>query len=88
MFLKHASTTVIYTLSLHDGLPSFGKFCALACVTVIRNLRVFVHVAADAVSNQGSNDAVAVRFHTGLDRIGNIPHTIPDHGLLDTEAAA
>ena len=55
--------------------------CALA--SVVRNLRIFVHLVPDAVADKLANNAVSITFAVLLHRITYISQTVSYDGLLN-----
>ena len=65
----------------HAGLDFFAS----AAPTEVGDLWGFMHRGADAVADHIANDAEAVAFAVGLNRMRDIADTIADLRLADTE---
>src|SRR5689334_22929074 len=57
----------------------------LARLPIIRNLRVFVHLPANAMSDVFADDRIAVRFGMALDRIADVSEVIACATLVDCQ---
>ena len=61
------------------------QHAAITAPSVIRNLRIFVHLTADAMTSQFTHDSITFGFAMVLDSTADITQMISSNGGLYTE---
>src|SRR5258706_102907 len=61
------------------------NFRAFTRLSVIRNLRIFVHAAPDTVTNVVPHHGITVRFRMRLDRPANVPQVVSSPAFFDRQ---
>ena len=68
--------------SIASTMPS-SSTGPLPGLAEVRDLRVLVHVAADAVADEGADDREPVALDALLDGVGDVAEVVAGHGLGD-----